>query len=363
MFILLIPSICISADTGIIEIYSDPSNAKIYIDGQYVGNTPYSNPLISVGNHQIKVILSQEYPAQYWSVNIDRITPQVKTFKFIGKQGGKFTGIEEEQKTEKFKGDIQFASIPTGALVFINNERMKKTPIGYKDVDVGKYTVRFELGSKKLNGSFSIIQNETLKLIADFNNSKILNTWDLEQAQKKEAFNRKEIEELRLKIKKNNNAYICIRPAKDMRLNKVNGRVDKNSTMLSNTIFDKMGNKHNLEIIVECLGNYEYEKPKNIFATIPRVVDLTCTYIFQLDGQIKKSIQRSVEYDARDNDWVSKLSNDWSSSTVNSGFDLYPIKISYENLSDWSNEDDWSKNTDGLLGLNIKIEPLDSSMP
>lgn len=163
------------AETGIIEIYSEPNGAKVYIDNIYVGKTPYQNIEIPTGSHKIKVELSKEYPAQFWEVNVDSITPQTKTFIFRSNTGGSFTGTETQQTIEKYTGNIQFASIPTGAMVFVNGEQKKKTPLGYTGVAVGRYDVEFKYNGKSIKGKFSISKDETVKLIGDFNQMKVIN--------------------------------------------------------------------------------------------------------------------------------------------------------------------------------------------
>lgn len=172
-------STSIYAATGIIEVYSEPSGAKVYINNMYVGETPYQNVEIPIGRHRLKIFLGNDYPAQYWDVDINEITPQTKTFYFIKGQGGSFTGKEMEQTIEKHKGNVQFASIPTGAEIYINGKlQRKKTPAGYKDADVGRYDVMFKSNGKILKGHFEIIKNESMKIIADFNNMMIINKWE-----------------------------------------------------------------------------------------------------------------------------------------------------------------------------------------
>jgi hypothetical protein len=179
-------STCYAEATGILEIYSNPEGAMIYIDGISVGPTPYQNTEIPLGKHKIKAYLSADYPAQVYEVNVGSTDPVTYTFNFVGGKSGKFSGIEDEQAVEKFKGNVVFASIPTGATIYINDEKRKDTPIAYKEVEVGRYNVKFEINGKVLKGPFDIIKNDTVKLVADFNKGKIINSWEEARIKEKE---------------------------------------------------------------------------------------------------------------------------------------------------------------------------------
>lgn len=179
--LLLLDSQNCIAGTGIVEVNSEPSGAKVYLNGTYVGKTPYSNPEVSIGAHKVEVYLSNDYPAQHWDFTLDDITPQTKKFFFSSDGGGKFTGIEEEAIVKKYLGNVQFASIPTGADVYINGKKKKTTPVGFRDVNVGHYEVKFILNDKTISGDFTIVKEETIKLIADFENNVLINRWHEEQ--------------------------------------------------------------------------------------------------------------------------------------------------------------------------------------
>jgi hypothetical protein len=196
-FILFIPHVT-QAGSGILEVYSEPTGAKVYIDSVYVGKTPYQNVEVPTGKHRIKALLSKDFPPQEQDIVIDEVNPQIVKFKFQSGSGGRFTGKEIEQATDKFKGNVSFASIPTGAIVIIDGgARKTKTPKGFTDVEVGRYKIEFQWKGKSLKGHFDVIKNETVKLIADFNKEKIFNKWEEERENKRIADERqrKELEE------------------------------------------------------------------------------------------------------------------------------------------------------------------------
>ncbi len=179
------------AGSGILEIHSEPSGARISIDDVEAGTTPYQNLETPAGKHKVKAVLSPEYPPQVQDVLIDERSPQVIMFKFKERSRGTFVGQEIVRTISKYKGSATFASIPTGALVVINGEPLKRpAPIGYTDVEVGRYTVEFLLEGRTLRADFNVIQGETVKLIADFAAGKVINNWEKakqEEAEKKAA--------------------------------------------------------------------------------------------------------------------------------------------------------------------------------
>ncbi len=164
------------AGTGIIEVRSEPSGARVSIDDRDAGVTPYQNFEAPIGKHTVKVLLNPAYPPQVQEVMIDERAPQVIMFKFMERSKCAFTGREIVRAAYKYRGDVTFASIPTGALVIINGEPLlKSTPVGYTDVEVGRYTVEFRLEGRTLKAEFDVVQGEPGKLIADFHAGKVIN--------------------------------------------------------------------------------------------------------------------------------------------------------------------------------------------
>jgi hypothetical protein len=186
---LLFPVIAF-AGTGILEVRSEPSGARISIDDADAGTTPYQNIEMPAGKHTVKAVLGPDYPPQVQEVLIDEKSPQVVIFRFLERSKGTFAGKDIILTTAKYKGNVTFASIPTGAIVVINGEPLRKpTPIGYTDVEVGRYSVEFVLEKRTLHADFEVVQGETIKLIADFAKGKVINKWEAakQEAAKQEA--------------------------------------------------------------------------------------------------------------------------------------------------------------------------------
>jgi len=66
---------------GVIEVHSDPPGAEVYIDGAYVGDTPYKDDGITRGMHKILVSLD-DHPPQNKYVTVDEASSQTIMFVF-----------------------------------------------------------------------------------------------------------------------------------------------------------------------------------------------------------------------------------------------------------------------------------------
>jgi|GEM_PF-2453531 len=170
------------AATGVVEVYSKPEGLNVYLDGIFVGHTPYTDPDIEIGKHTISVATLDSSENQIWTFTIDDLTPLTKWFYFEEPRPKKFTGVPEEAIIDKGKGNIQFASVPTGATVYVNGEKLNQTPISYRDVDIGRYSVSFELNGKRITGTFRVENDETGKLIADFDKNQLIDKWKKEKS-------------------------------------------------------------------------------------------------------------------------------------------------------------------------------------
>ncbi len=175
LFLCFSSASLVAAKSGIIEVHSAPSGCNVYLDGIFVGKTPYSNPEITIGEHQISVSQEDGQLTQTWDLEIDELIPKIRWFYFEPEASPHFSGIVEESILEQDEGSIQLASIPTGAMVSISGEERYTTPLSYRDVNVGQYQVSFQLNGQTLSGAFHIEKDETCKLIADFQRMVIVN--------------------------------------------------------------------------------------------------------------------------------------------------------------------------------------------
>ena len=110
---------------GKIRVTSDPSYARVYLNGNYRGRTPITIPSVRVGEHQIKVTKENYYD---WSDTV-RVSPDLTTRIFAR--------LEPIPKT----GSIYVTSSPSHARVFLDGIEMGTTPLSITDIKIGWHQV------------------------------------------------------------------------------------------------------------------------------------------------------------------------------------------------------------------------------
>lgn len=111
---------------GILSIYSAPDQAEVFLNGQKVGFTPYTDQLIA-GEYQLMLTKDLYHP-----------------------YSGTFTLEEGETKElplinlkPRF-GYIEVASTPSGADVYLDDKLIGKTPVARREIESGEHTLRTE---------------------------------------------------------------------------------------------------------------------------------------------------------------------------------------------------------------------------
>ena len=118
-------SVTLDSDTGKFVLKTNPSKARVYIDGKARGLTPFRTDL-QEGRHKIKVTLTGFAEAKT-IVDIVRDKQTTKTITMV-----------------RLPGTFVFQSNPKGALVYINDRTYGRTPLKVPDLQSGKYKIRVE---------------------------------------------------------------------------------------------------------------------------------------------------------------------------------------------------------------------------
>ena len=110
---------------GELEVKSEPSGAKVYVDGKQVGETPLVLSDIKMGRHLVRV--TKEGYDSY------EVLEQIAT--------GRKKVIANLKKAVR-EGELMVLTEPSGAAVYLNGRHVGTSPYEGKGLSSGKYTVR-----------------------------------------------------------------------------------------------------------------------------------------------------------------------------------------------------------------------------
>ena len=113
---------------GSVGVESDPKQAKVFLDGSYIGTTPLVIPDLSFGDHEI-VIMKDNY--ERWVKKIRIETPEKRYI---------------HARLTPYSGSLRITSVPSVANVYINGEKVGITPFTKDDIPVGTYDVKVVKG-------------------------------------------------------------------------------------------------------------------------------------------------------------------------------------------------------------------------
>lgn len=114
---------------GTLEIRTSPSDAEVYVDGEFVGYSPV-NYGTRPGRHEVRVERSG-YETWRETVNV---------------RPGSTATVDARLRQVQRTGSVSFSSEPSGAEVYVNGNYIGTTPTRSVSLDAGSYTARFRLG-------------------------------------------------------------------------------------------------------------------------------------------------------------------------------------------------------------------------
>ncbi len=116
-------SVTLTPKFGYLMVYSTPTNAEVYVDGDYVGKTPLKGYKLSTGTHTIKLV-RDGYEDYVKTVNINP---------------GETTKIEAT--LSEAKAMLKITSDPSGAGVYVDGDYKGTTPLTIS-LSPGTHSVR-----------------------------------------------------------------------------------------------------------------------------------------------------------------------------------------------------------------------------
>ena len=116
-------SATLTPEFGFLTVTSEPSGAKVYVDDNYIGETPINQYKLSTGEHKVKVEKSG-----------------YATFtKTITIKPGETTSVKAT--LTPLKATLKITSKPSGAKVYINGTYKDETPLTL-ELEPGTYTIK-----------------------------------------------------------------------------------------------------------------------------------------------------------------------------------------------------------------------------
>jgi len=112
---------------GYLTVYSSPSDAEVYVDGDYVGKTPLEDYKLSTGDHSV-VVKKNDYQDYRTTVTIEP---------------GKTTKVEAT--LSEVPATLEVSSDPSGADVYVDSFYKGTTPLTIQ-LSPGSHTVRITKG-------------------------------------------------------------------------------------------------------------------------------------------------------------------------------------------------------------------------
>ena len=123
-----------ASNTGWIYVSSSPGGAAVTLDGNPVGQTPYSGSLkldaVQTGDHTVALSLSG-------------YNPFTTTTRVLANTVSEVSAILQPGAPVSAKGGLSVSSVPAGANVFLDNNFIGISPLTLNDVSAGSHIVTF----------------------------------------------------------------------------------------------------------------------------------------------------------------------------------------------------------------------------
>jgi len=140
-----------NSSLSLLQIYTTPSQAEIYLDDLKIGLSPILNYKVKPGEHKIKII-KDGYEEKEQNIKIEE--NKEITLKLT---------LEPISTTAK-KGSLDVSSTPDKAKVYINDQYKGDTPLKL-DLDIGTYNLKItKSGYQDYTDKITIEENKILKL-------------------------------------------------------------------------------------------------------------------------------------------------------------------------------------------------------
>lgn len=159
-FLMIIVVNLIFADEGILEVRTDIPGVKVYLNGEYVGETwnfDGINVLSLTGKKSSRYALVCKYEGYQDN----------EQYVYIPKEGTERVVVNFLLRDT---GSVIVRSRPTGATIFLNKKELtSKTDASIDSIVVGTYNIKCVFGNNRvLEEDFTLVDEDTVRVMADF---------------------------------------------------------------------------------------------------------------------------------------------------------------------------------------------------
>ncbi len=161
--------IVVRPELGGIFISSDPSDADVYINGKYLGRTPFDTDNLLAGEYRVKMVKSG-----YWNweetvtireevkSRLDiKLAPKLSEVAAMEGEGMEVQQVEVQPY--QATGSLTITSEPSQSAVFLEGSYKGETPINLKNLQIGRtYHLRIsKMGYKDWEADVSVKREQT----------------------------------------------------------------------------------------------------------------------------------------------------------------------------------------------------------
>lgn len=160
IFILLLSSLLFAGRKGMVTIMSDPAEAKVWIDDNFVGTTPIREHQLSPGHHSVRLLDEVSQITRTESVKVSSDSVSILNIAL-----------------ERQFGGLKVMTNPPGAEVVITS-RIGVTPLDDDRIIPGAYTIEIHPAGKRhgtLKKDIIISPNATIELTEELPRQRRLN--------------------------------------------------------------------------------------------------------------------------------------------------------------------------------------------
>jgi len=163
ILLVMLLNIMLNAQNGFLSISTVPTDAYIYINGNYKGKAPIELITLPTGKHTISITF-ENYETESYEVLIKNNEIEKREIRLKKKEGFIVKPLESKQ-IEQGKGKLTIITEPSGATISIDGQIIReRTPLTIEELGTGNHRIEIRKYLKgKLNDELVLINEVEIK--------------------------------------------------------------------------------------------------------------------------------------------------------------------------------------------------------